>query len=136
MPAETRPGYTVVGTTDETTQCDCCGRTNLKMTVVLRDPDNEFVFYGRNCAARATGWRAAHLDRQVYTAQAATDRARATLAHYQQFLGTAGVDLFIARNPHIYTHRTSWGEIENMIAETIAEATAVLAPLNRTPTGA
>lgn len=45
--------YTIEGITDERDSCDCCGKTNLKRTVVLRTEDGEFVFFGTTCAARA-----------------------------------------------------------------------------------
>ena len=49
--------YAVEGTTDERTDCDCCGRSNLKSTVVLRDLESgDFVFFGVTCAAKAQGW--------------------------------------------------------------------------------
>ena len=46
--------YAILGTTDERTSCDCCGKSNLKSTVALDDSDNgETVFFGVTCAARA-----------------------------------------------------------------------------------
>lgn len=43
----------VIGISDEVTTCECCGRTNLKRTVVLElgegfDP----AYYGSDCATR------------------------------------------------------------------------------------
>jgi excinuclease UvrABC ATPase subunit len=40
-----------LGRNDEVTTCECCGKTNLKFTVVLTDGEGE-VRYGRDCAAR------------------------------------------------------------------------------------
>ena len=47
--------FIIEGITDERDSCDCCGKTNLKRTVVLQDTENdgEFVFFGTTCAARA-----------------------------------------------------------------------------------
>lgn len=45
--------YTVAGITNEHTFCECCGRDNLKKTVVLVDSDGCFVYYGSDCAAKA-----------------------------------------------------------------------------------
>ena len=42
-----------LGTTDEVTTCDCCGRSNLKNTVALSLDDGDPVYYGVTCAARA-----------------------------------------------------------------------------------
>jgi hypothetical protein len=43
-----------LGTTDEVTTCDCCGRANLKKTIALLV--NDFpVYYGSACAENALG---------------------------------------------------------------------------------
>jgi hypothetical protein len=42
----------VLGTTDETSICECCGKTNLKKVVVL-DIEGEVVRFGCDCAAKA-----------------------------------------------------------------------------------
>lgn len=52
MTATTRSNWTVVGKSDEVTTCECCGKPNLKLTVVLTNGHGE-VRYGRDCAARA-----------------------------------------------------------------------------------
>jgi hypothetical protein len=46
--------YKILGTTDERTTCDNCGKTGLKSTVALDDGIN-VVYFGSHCAARATG---------------------------------------------------------------------------------
>jgi hypothetical protein len=43
--------YTVLGISD-CTECDKCGKTNLKLTIELQDADSgEVVRYGSDCAA-------------------------------------------------------------------------------------
>lgn len=42
----------VLGTTDETSTCECCGKTNLKKVVVL-EIEGEIVRYGCDCASKA-----------------------------------------------------------------------------------
>ena len=44
--------FRILGTNDEVTTCECCGRSGLKKTVVLTDGERE-VRYGTECAARA-----------------------------------------------------------------------------------
>jgi len=44
--------YKIMGITDEVTACDCCGKTNLKRTVVL-DNGSGIVHFGVDCAAKA-----------------------------------------------------------------------------------
>jgi len=43
--------YKILGKNDEVTTCECCGKSGLKLTVVLTDGESE-VRYGRDCAAR------------------------------------------------------------------------------------
>ena len=57
--------YTFIGTTDDTTTCDCCGKANLKKTVVLKNGEGDVVFYGVNCAARALGQKRGAVSVQV-----------------------------------------------------------------------
>lgn len=42
----------LLGIDESVTRCDCCGRSNLKLTVVL-DVGGEVVHYGRDCAGAA-----------------------------------------------------------------------------------
>lgn len=43
-----------LGTTDDVTTCDCCGRTGLKNTVAIEMHDGaDPVYYGVTCAAHA-----------------------------------------------------------------------------------
>lgn len=42
----------ILGINDDVTTCECCGRANLKCTVVLTNGEGE-VHYGRDCAAKA-----------------------------------------------------------------------------------
>ncbi|PXY20844.1 hypothetical protein [Prauserella muralis] len=54
--------YRVNGTTADVTECELCGRVELKGTVVLEALDvegigtGEVVYFGAQCAARAAGW--------------------------------------------------------------------------------
>lgn len=46
---------TLLAVTDETSTCECCGKTNLKRVAVLQLADGSVVRYGRDCAARKLG---------------------------------------------------------------------------------
>lgn len=46
---------TLLAVTDETTVCECCGKSNLKRVAVLQLADGSVVRYGRDCAARKLG---------------------------------------------------------------------------------
>lgn len=79
--AQPAPGrrYVAVGITDEWDACDCCGRTNLKRYVVMRDADGEYHRFGTGCAARLEGIPAAEVRREARNAEAAA-RAEAEAA--------------------------------------------------------
>lgn len=48
----------ILGITDEKTECECCGKANLKCTVAIEHLDGDgngtgsIMYYGRDCAAR------------------------------------------------------------------------------------
>lgn len=44
-----------LGIDDSVTSCECCGKVNLKSTVVIELDSGEIVHYGSVCAARNTG---------------------------------------------------------------------------------
>lgn len=45
--------FKILGINDDVTTCECCGKVNLKKTVVLSMNGEGEVHYGVNCAARA-----------------------------------------------------------------------------------
>ena len=45
----------VLAVNDETTVCECCGKSNLKRVVTLELENGSIVRYGRDCAARKLG---------------------------------------------------------------------------------
>ncbi|MBU3684725.1 MAG: hypothetical protein FGM39_12075 [Phycisphaerales bacterium] len=46
--------FQFLGTTDDHTTCDCCGKKDLKSTVAIRNLETgEDLFFGVTCAARA-----------------------------------------------------------------------------------
>lgn len=54
--------YRVIGTTDESTVCELCGKVELKATVMLLpldddgNADGDVAYFGTSCAAKAAGW--------------------------------------------------------------------------------
>ena len=56
--------YALLGIDDEVTTCDCCGKSELKCTMALSELDADgcevaVVHFGRDCGARALGWKVA-----------------------------------------------------------------------------
>ena len=63
--------YTFKTVTDSVTDCDCCGRSELKRTMVLIDNESgDAKYFGTVCGARALGW----------SEKKATKKAKATWA--------------------------------------------------------
>jgi hypothetical protein len=122
--------YAAIGTTDENTTCDCCGKSNLKMTVVLRDDEGEFYFFGRSCAARATGWKAANLDRQVIAANSKRTEAAARVERFTAYLAsTDALQVFMDSNRVAFerhhggmTRQTAVAWLTEQVAQATAEA--------------
>lgn len=44
--------FKILGINDDVTTCECCGRPNLKCTVVMENSNGDVVHYGRDCAAK------------------------------------------------------------------------------------
>lgn len=79
--------FKVVGISDETT-CECCGKQDLKRTVVLARLDSdgnemEFVKFGRDCASRSLKIRctAGRMETIARQAQHETDKAARNTVH-------------------------------------------------------
>lgn len=90
-------GARILGTTEDYTGCDCCGRANLKVYVVI-DHDGEIRHYGTSCAAIMLKADAADIrkaakaaDKAAEAAAAAARReaAAAEYAAWKAFLDTA-----------------------------------------------
>ena len=81
--------FQFLGTTDEHTSCDCCGKKDLKSTVAIRNLETgEDVFFGVTCAARALKLQVAEVrketsaaDKAARTAKQAAAREAAMVAH-------------------------------------------------------
>lgn len=141
------PTYRFIGTTDECTRCQCCGKNNLRSTVVLAvldaDGNEEIItYYGSSCAARAlsirgggtyvrraAGW-ASHK-----TIAAAAD-ARRMLAHYglpetgepTAEQTWAAMKLYIARHPGIHDRVAESGiGVRERVTEMVTRYQAALA---------
>lgn len=73
----------VIGTTDEITTCDLCGREGLSHTVMIDyldadgSPEGEINYYGSDCASKIfTGRKDAKLSRTIEREARAADKAK------------------------------------------------------------
>ena len=68
MTTSTYKRFTVRGISDKT-ECDVCGKTNLKMTIVIESEETgELLHYGSDCAARTLRQAGAVLQRVAHGA--------------------------------------------------------------------
>ena len=80
-----RKVFRVLGTTDDVTECEHCGRTELKGTIRLGvlDADGNVegvTYFGAVCGARAAGWTT----KDIRKAASAADRAAAEAARIER----------------------------------------------------
>lgn len=87
MTATSNARFKLVGISDETV-CECCGKQNLKRTVVLEQLDADggmvsVVKFGRDCAARAlrVRWTAGRVESAAIAAQAEREREERSRVH-------------------------------------------------------
>jgi hypothetical protein len=73
--------YRILGTTDEVTSCEHCGRVELKGTIVLGivDADGNIedrAYFGATCGAKAAGRKVKEIREEAAAADRATNVAR------------------------------------------------------------
>ena len=65
----------------DVSECECCGRTGLKRTVMMRLDDGDTAYFGVVCAAKATARDAAEIKHAAVTAdKCRVDAVRAAKA--------------------------------------------------------
>jgi len=78
-----------LGTTDEHTTCDCCGKSRLKHTVAIELSCGDVVYYGATCAARSINMVAT----DVHAATRVADRAKEAAAKAAEHAAWTARDL-------------------------------------------
>jgi hypothetical protein len=56
-----------LGTDDSITACDCCGKSGLKLTVLIQLDCGDVVNYGTTCASRNTGKPSKQIKAEIRT---------------------------------------------------------------------
>jgi hypothetical protein len=59
--------YTALCLDDSVTTCECCGRNDLKATVLMRSDLGELVHFGQVCAARNSGKTRQQVTKEIRT---------------------------------------------------------------------
>lgn len=102
--------FQVKGSTTDVTECELCGRTELKGTIVLQPLDidgnaeGNVTYYGANCGAKAAGWT----QKTIRVAAQLADREAARIA---QAAASAAASAAYARWTTWLTEQTGETEI-------------------------
>lgn len=64
-----------LGTDDSVTNCDCCGKSGLKFTVIMELDSGEIAHYGQVCAGRNTGKSKPQINAEIRAHAEAQKRA-------------------------------------------------------------
>lgn len=76
----TTTAYRVLGTTDDVTKCDQCGREGLTHTVALSIGEDGTAYYGSTCAANALSGRVGSTFTRADVERAADEAQRSAAA--------------------------------------------------------
>jgi hypothetical protein len=124
--------FRVLGTTDEVTSCDYCGRVELKGTVKLAilDEDSndtgELVYYGSGCAAKAGKRKVKDIRDEAKAADAAAREAEWAARQEKGRQFSAARDAWVAENvgPDAMDHPRRYGYSSTvMLVDAFMEAT-------------
>lgn len=133
--------YELIGTTDENTECDVCGRIELRSTVVfdILDADGNrtgnLLYAGSSCATTLPGFTrrsASTILSRARALQTAADReavagrvsARRVLAKYQAVSSAKGGELarvFFGFNPGVRGKVNARDEVTKLVADAHAK---------------
>lgn len=115
----------ILGTDDGVTTCDCCGKANLKSTVIV-DVEGEVMHYGSVCATRHTGKTSKEIRKDI------SDALQARISAARKEMNTsAEVAATTAKRDAVRVEGVSFGiafvnacraetEAENNLRKTIA----------------
>lgn len=67
--------FIIHGIDDSVHTCDCCGRSNLKNTVIVEDEAGEKFNYGSVCATRHTKYTTKEIKEKLHAAECARQAA-------------------------------------------------------------
>jgi hypothetical protein len=125
--------FKVKGTTDGVTECELCGRVDLKGTIVLAPLDEDgneedVVYYGTSCGAKAAGWTTKEVQDAAKKADREAHEAKIAAIQEEERKFCAARDAWIAENigsdaldnPRKYGYRSSV-----MLVEAFSQATGI-----------
>lgn len=61
--------YKIIDTTDGVTECDCCGKTGLKFTYIMKNETGDCFYFGAVCGAKHNDWSVSELKEQTKKAK-------------------------------------------------------------------
>jgi hypothetical protein len=95
--------FRIKGTTDEVTECELCGRIDLKGTIVLATLDadgneEDIVYYGASCGAKAAKWTTKEIRTEAKVADRKAREAKHAASEDESRIYCAARDTWIAQN--------------------------------------
>ena len=91
-------GWKIIGVTDETTQCEVCGRVELKNTTLIEFEDGSQLYAGSSCAARKVGVSSADMRGAVKAYRMRLEVARCNFPDYFRQIMGKSVEQYL----HVY----------------------------------
>lgn len=93
-------GWQVIGITDERTECEVCGRVELKSTLLLELEDGSQLYAGSSCGARKVGVTAADMRAAAKAYRTRLEIARCNFPDWFRTRYGMTVEQFIRNNPN------------------------------------
>ena len=123
MTTTTITRFAYLGTTDERTTCECCGKKNLKGTVAIRDLERDTDhFFGSVCAARALKLKVAEVRKGTADADAERQRAEARRLDEERRAPWAAFQVWVTErwgtsltNTDSKSFALDWGKCERVL---------------------
>jgi hypothetical protein len=79
------PKFKMIGISDEVLECEYCGKTDLKKTIVLEDTESgEICYYGSECASKALAKRGISIPKAKLEKQA--DRLASAILDQRRYI--------------------------------------------------
>lgn len=92
-------GWKIVGITDERTECEVCGRVELKSTLLLELEDGSQLYAGSSCGARKVGVKAADMRAAAKAYRNRLEVARCNFPDYFRRVANMRLEDYVRKAP-------------------------------------
>jgi hypothetical protein len=92
-------GWKIIGVTDECTECEVCGKPELRSTVLIEFEDGSQLYAGSTCAARKVGVKSADMRGAIKSYNLRFQVARSNFPDYFRRTMQMTVETYLHRFP-------------------------------------